>query len=90
MTKKTFRENSLMDVATRIAKSSRFKKAILSEEANELDLSSIFVDFGIAVFQATKEVCHTAYRKSMFMNTMDIKKFIKDAEFPSKITFAIR
>lgn len=79
-----------MEVAKKISKSSRFKKAIFSEEANDIDLASIFVDFGISVFEATKQECLQAYRKSMFMNTTDTKKFIKDATFPKSITFSIR
>lgn len=81
---------TLKEISTKIAKSGRLKHALLSEEANEVDLLSIFVDFGLAIFGATKEACVKSYGRSRFMNSTDVKKFIKDTGFPKEITFAIR
>lgn len=81
---------TLKETAIKIAKSSRFKKAILSEDANDIDLFSIFVDFGLSVFDATKAVCVKAYGQNRYENSTDIKKHIKEAGFPEDITMVIR
>lgn len=82
--------SSAKDIAEKIAKSSRFKKAVLSEEATPVDLTSIFVDYALAVFDATRNACVKAYGDNRFTNSTDIKKFIREVSFPSTVTFAIR
>ena len=82
--------STLKEIATKISKSSRFKKAILSEDANEIDLFSIFVDFGLAVYEATKESCARKYGANRYANSTDIKKFLREVEFPQNITFQIK
>lgn len=81
---------TLKETSTKIAKSSRFKKAIFSEEANDVDLLSIFVDFGLSIFEATKETCSRTYGHNRYMNSTDIKKAIKDVSFPENIIMSIR
>lgn len=81
---------TLKEISNKISKSSRLKHALFAEDANEVDLLSIFVDFGLAVFTATKEACVKSYGKSRFMNSTDVKKFIKETGFPKDIIFAIR
>lgn len=81
---------TLKETSAKIAKSSRFKKAVLSEEATDIDLFSIFVDFGLAVFDATKDACSKTYGHNRYMNSTDIKKAIKDVSFPENLILAIR
>lgn len=81
---------TLKETASKIARSSRFKKAISQEGTNDIDLFSIFVDFGLAVFEATKDACSRRYGANRYANSTDIKKFIKDTSFPSNILMAIR
>lgn len=81
---------TIKEVSTKIAKSNRLKQALFSDEANEVDLLSIFVDFGLAVFDATKEQASVTYGRHRYMNSVDVKKFIKDMAFPVNINFSIR
>lgn len=81
---------TVKETATEIIKSKRFKKAFLDEESNQTDVISIFVDFAFAIFEATKEKCARVYGQNRFGNSTDIKKFIKDVEFPTKINVSIR
>lgn len=81
---------SLKQTAEKIAKSSRLKKALFSEEATDTDLFSIFVDFGLSIFEATKDACARKYGQNRYMNSTDIKKMIRDVEFPANIVMAIR
>lgn len=82
--------STLKEIATKISGSSRLKKALFSEDATDTDLLSIFVDFGLVIYEATKEKCVRAYGSHRYMNSMDIKKFIRDAEFPDNLTMQIK
>lgn len=81
---------TLKEISNNTAKSDRLKKALFSEEANEVDLLSIFVDFGVAIFEATKTACVKSYGRNRFTNSTDIKMFIRDTEFPKNINFLIK
>lgn len=81
---------TLKEASSRIAKSNRLKFALFDEKANETDLLSIFVDFGLALFDAVKEDAAKVYGKHRYMNSTDVKMFIKNMDFPSNINFSIR
>lgn len=76
---------SIPEVARAIAKSRRLKRALFAEDATEADLISIFVDFGLSIFEATKSSCVRTYglnRHIACSNSTDVKKFIKETPFP--------
>ena len=80
--------STLKEVATNIAKSRRLKHALFSEDATEADLLSIFVDFGLSIFEATKANCVKSYganRHIACKNSTEVKQYIRDTEFPKLI-----